>query len=446
MSAAAGGPVAIHQFVPALNPHDATGSHTLRMRDVLRRAGWRSEIFAEAIHDDLAGEAYKYWAYRDHAAQGDVAMYQFTTSSSLAGFLVEQELPLILNFHNFTGPDLFAGWEPQSVVRAARAAQELDLLAPLALLGLADSKFNERTLRRRVVGRRRSSRCWRTTDGSPPSRIRGCSTSWRSWARRAAPTSSSSGEWCRRRPQHDLVKALWAYRRLYDAKARLHLLGGTSSYEYNKSLQEFVDDLGLARAVRMAGEVSDAALAAYFAVAEVFLSLSVHEGFGVPLVEAMSAGIPVVTLDAGAVSETAGDAALVLESTDPSYVAAALHRVSTDDLLRHRLITAGRARAARTPGRRRGHRTGRGDQRGPGSSVSAKRVAFVTPRYGMEVMGGAETAARQLAEHLRASTAWESEVHTTCALNPHTWADELSPGTSTLNGVPVHRHRVVAWS
>ena len=135
------GAVAIHQFIPALNPHDATGAHTLRIREVLRRAGWRSEIFAEAIHDDLAGEAYKYWAYREHAAAGDVAMYQFTTSSSLAGFLVEQELPLILDFHNFTGPDLFAGWEPSSVVRAARAAEELSLLAPRALLGAGQEQF-----------------------------------------------------------------------------------------------------------------------------------------------------------------------------------------------------------------------------------------------------------------------------------------------------------------
>ena len=55
-------------------------------------------------------------------------------------------------------------------------------------------------------------------------------------------------------------------------------------------------------------------------------------------------------------------------------------------------------------------------------------------------MGGAETAARQLAEHLRAHTDWEAEVHTTCALDPHTWADELEPGTTEVNGVPVHRH------
>jgi glycosyltransferase involved in cell wall biosynthesis len=67
------------------------------------------------------------------------------------------------------------------------------------------------------------------------------------------------------------------------------------------------------------------------------------------------------------------------------------------------------------------------------------KVAFVTPRYGPQVIGGAETAARQLAEHLRSMTDWESEVYTTCALNPHTWGDELEPGDSEINGVPVHR-------
>jgi glycosyltransferase involved in cell wall biosynthesis len=72
----------------------------------------------------------------------------------------------------------------------------------------------------------------------------------------------------------------------------------------------------------------------------------------------------------------------------------------------------------------------------------SKKVVFVTPRYGTQVMGGAETGARQLAEHLRSHTEWESEVHTTCALDPHTWADELAPGHTVVNGVPVHRHPV----
>ena len=56
MSAAAGRPVAVHQFIATLNPHDATGTHALKLRDALRGAGWHSEIFAEATHDELLGE------------------------------------------------------------------------------------------------------------------------------------------------------------------------------------------------------------------------------------------------------------------------------------------------------------------------------------------------------------------------------------------------------
>jgi glycosyltransferase involved in cell wall biosynthesis len=68
------------------------------------------------------------------------------------------------------------------------------------------------------------------------------------------------------------------------------------------------------------------------------------------------------------------------------------------------------------------------------------KVAFVTPRYGPQVMGGAETAARQLAEHLVAQTDWDAEAYSTCALDPHTWNDELPPGDSVINDVPVHRY------
>jgi glycosyltransferase involved in cell wall biosynthesis len=146
--------------------------------------------------------------------------------------------------------------------------------------------------------------------------------------------------------QHELVKALWTYRRLYDPLARLHLVGGTSSFGYNKALAEYVQDLGLSTAVRITGEVSDASLSAHYAAARVFLSLSAHEGFGVPLVEAMAAGVPVVARPAGAVAQTVGDAALVLEAGDPAYVAAALHRACTDATLRSVLVEAGRRRAA----------------------------------------------------------------------------------------------------
>ncbi len=350
MTAAAGRAVAVHQFIATLNPHDATGTHTLKLRDVLRQAGWRSEIFAEAIHDDLAAEAYKHWMYPEHAAEGDVALYQFTTSSAVAGFLAERGLPLILDFHNFTGPEYFAGWEPDSVRRATLATEELALLAPHALLGLAKSPFSEHELRR--AGCRRTAVVPVLADygrvtSSPDPRV---AAELEQLAAGGGSDILFVGRIVPSKAQHELVKALWAYRRLYDPLARLHLVGGTSSYEYNKALQAYVDDLGLSSAVRLTGEVSDASLAAHFSAADVYLSLSAHEGFGVPLVEAMVAGVPVVTRGAGAVAETVADAALVLAAADPAYVAAALHRACTDVRLRATLTASGRRRAAELAG------------------------------------------------------------------------------------------------
>ena len=193
VSAAAGRPVAVHQFIAALNPHDATGAHTLLLRDALRAAGWRSEIFAEAIHDDLASLAYKHWMYPEHAADGDLAVYQFTTSSAVAGYLAERGLPLVLDFHNVTAPELFEGWEPRSVERAAEAVEQLAQLAPQALLGLAKSAFSEGELRR--AGCRRTevvpvlADYGRVGDRAGPP---GCRRARRTGAPAAVPTSSSS--------------------------------------------------------------------------------------------------------------------------------------------------------------------------------------------------------------------------------------------------------------
>ena len=67
------------------------------------------------------------------------------------------------------------------------------------------------------------------------------------------------------------------------------------------------------------------------------------------------------------------------------------------------------------------------------------KVAFVVPRYGPQVNGGAENAARALAEHLASGPAWDVEVFTTCAVDAMTWHDELRPGTEDIGGVVVHR-------
>ncbi len=269
MSAAGpqGPPVAVHQFVPTLNPHDATGTHTLLLRDILRGAGWRSEIFAEAIHDDLAAEALQ--ALEVPRPRGRRATCSSTSSPPRrrwpASWPIDRE-PLIVDFHNFTAPELFAGWEPHTEARCALAHGELVMLAGRAELGLADSHFNELDLRR--AGYRRTAVLpvlvdYRRVGTGAPSDAR-VAAELASLKERGGADILFVGRIVPSKGQHELVKAFWAYRRLYDPAARLHLVGGTSSFAYLKALRGFIRDLGLADAVRLTGEISDAALRAYF--------------------------------------------------------------------------------------------------------------------------------------------------------------------------------------
>ncbi len=345
-SPTAGSGPGVHQFVPALIPRDATGSHTLLLRQALRDAGWPSEIFAEATHADLADESIPVEQYARRAVPGDVLVYQFSTSSMMADLLAVRPEPLIIDYHNITPPELSEGWESAAIVaRAHEARRQLAQLAPRAALGLADSPFNERDLV--AAGCRRTTVTPVLVDhrrlGAPPDHPLG--------ERLEAEKAAGGSDWLfvgrlvRSKAQHELVQALWAYRRLYDPRARLHLVGSAPAPRYREAVVAYATDLGLAQAVRLPGEVSDSALAAYFAAADVYVSLSSHEGFGVPLVEAMSAGVPVVALDSGAVAATVQNAGLVLAERRPATVAAAVHRVLTDAALRCRLVAEAGRRA-----------------------------------------------------------------------------------------------------
>jgi glycosyltransferase involved in cell wall biosynthesis len=143
-----------------------------------------------------------------------------------------------------------------------------------------------------------------------------------------------------------LVKMLDVLRCTYDPAARLHLIGSPLGETYEPALRAFIAELGLEEAVNLPGSVSGAELEAYFRAADVFVMASDHEGFCVPLAEAMGHGVPIVAYGVAAVPETVADAGLVLPDKSALPFAAAVGRVLGDPQLRSLLASAGRARAA----------------------------------------------------------------------------------------------------
>ena len=107
-----------------------------------------------------------------------------------------------------------------------------------------------------------------------------------------------------------------------------------------------MEALGLGDPVSLTGAVPAGALAAHYRTADVFVCLSEHEGFCIPILEAWAHGVPVIGYAAAAVPETVAGGGLLLGRKDPSVVAAAVHRVIGDGSLRQALVEAGSARIA----------------------------------------------------------------------------------------------------
>jgi L-malate glycosyltransferase len=336
---------AVHQFVPALLPRDATGDHTLALRDALRGAGWDSDVYVEAAHDDLWSEATYFERYPERAQPGDILLYQLSTASPVAEFLLGREEPLVLDYHNITPASFYDGWEEHTRDKVALAREQAAKLAPRAALGIADSSFNAAELEQ--MGCRATAVVPIIVDTKHMSDPADESER----ARLAAEHGSSTvllfvGRLSPNKSQHHLVEALLLYRRWFDPRARLHLVGPSVTPSYARAVFDFAAELGLADAIRHGEDLTSAELAAWYAEADVFVCLSEHEGFCIPLLEAMASGLPIVAYGAGAVSETLGGAGILLDSKRPSVVASAVDRVARDGVLASSLSASGRRRLA----------------------------------------------------------------------------------------------------
>jgi glycosyltransferase involved in cell wall biosynthesis len=337
---------AVHQFVPALLPRDATGDHTRALRDALRAVGWQSDIYVEAAHDELQHEATYFEEYPDRARPGDVLLYQLGTSSPVAEFLLGRHEALVLDYHNVTPEAYYAGWEEHTAAKVALAREQVAALAPRAVLGIADSAFNAAELE--ALGCPATAVIPILVDlEADHGRVDLVEADRLRADHGGATVLLFVGRVSPNKAQQRLVEALWVYRRLYDPDARLHLVGPTVTPTYAEAVFAFADELGLADAVRHGEGLTASELAAWYQDADVFVCLSEHEGFCIPLLEAMRAGTPIVALDAGAVAETLGDAGILLPEARPATVAAAVDRVHRDPELSAWLVDAGRRRLDR---------------------------------------------------------------------------------------------------
>lgn len=315
---------AVDLLIPQMASGDATSNHTRLIRELLEERDIGVRIVVERKNrSDSNSIPIEKWK-----GDAQVSILQHSIGSEVAQSVIRKKAPVVLNYHNITPASYFQVWQPELAKSVQRGRQQLSQLAPITRRGIADSEFNARELRGLGIDDVVVAPVLWQLGGGPQSANRNDEA-----VDEEGGTVLFVGRLAPNKCQHDLIAALAVLSR-FRPQSRLVLVGDASPPQYLQSLKSLARRLDVIDRVVFAGKVSDKNLLQWYQLSDALACASEHEGFGVPLVEAMANGLPVVAYDAAAVGETLGDSGIVLSDKRPATMAMALHRVLGDKHLR----------------------------------------------------------------------------------------------------------------
>ncbi|MCP4088087.1 MAG: glycosyltransferase family 4 protein [Actinomycetia bacterium] len=334
----------IDQFLAAASPGDAVTTEALVIRNALRRSG-PAEVYAEHVHTDLLGDVLPVHSSTPEAAGLDIYHASIGCPAVVAR-LAESHAPIVVRYHNITPAEFFRPDHAEFADLLDLGRDELRALAPRAALGLGDSRFNTDEL----IG-------WGYTNGQVSPLVVDLE---QLVGIEPDPDTENHlqvmydddfvvlvvGQVLPHKRVDLAVQALDMIATHHNPGVRAIIAGGSPLADYPQAIHRFIIQLGL-HTVWATGWVADRQLAAFFRRADVLLLTSQHEGFSVPILEAMAHGVPVVASNHGAIADTAGDAALILDrvATAADFAEGVLEVLGSRHL-RDTMIERGQRRAA----------------------------------------------------------------------------------------------------
>jgi L-malate glycosyltransferase len=333
----------VNQWVPAAHRGDAIGDSARRVQGLLRDMGHQSDIFALTVDDDLREDVRP---FSDAAARtGDITIFHFALPSPMTAAFATLPGGRVLQYHNITPAHFFACYDPALFGLASLGRRELGTLVGRVDLALGDSDYNRQELE--ALGFAPTGVMPIAVDlaritGAPPrpalTRILEDGLINFLFVGRIAPNKKIE----------DHIRLAELYKRYVDVYYRFIFVGKCDAVPaYYRTIRALMLEYDMPKdRFFFTGPVPDEDLAAYYRHADVYVSLSEHEGFCVPLLEAMAAGVPVLAYGATAVPETMGGAGVVFTPKDLELAAEWLGVLAYDGGVRRRIIAGQRARLA----------------------------------------------------------------------------------------------------
>ena len=322
------------QITSSLSYGDGVSNDCIAIKRVLQEAGYETELYAEVISHKVPEGTARLIQELNTAAE-DIIIYHLSIGTDWNFKLASLPGKKVIRYHNITPPMFFDGYNQRAKEDCLFGLFGVHYLADKMDYGIVDSSYNRQDLWNMgyccdisvvpvVVP-------FEDYNQEPDAKTLSQYSDGRTniiFVGRIAPNKC----------QEDVIKAFCLYKKLYDADARLILVGSYQGMEtYYEQLQAYVKELG-GQDVIFTGHIPFNQILAFYRTADAFLCMSEHEGFCIPLLEAMHFQVPIVAADYAAVGETLGDAGILLREKDYMLAAGAIQRIKTDGALRNMLI------------------------------------------------------------------------------------------------------------
>lgn len=316
----------IVQLLSHLNIGDAIGNDVLVIHETLKKAGYYSVIMALTIHDKLKDVAIP--ADFSLIDKDDILLFHKANGDPFLSAVSSAVCYKVLIYHNITPASFFWSYDPVMAWNQIRGRKQLRKILPSMDEVWGDSAYNCKEIRNYGYSQEKTSVLpillnLKFGDAHPSGKKKIV------FLGRIAPNKK----------QEDLIKAFYCYLE-YDPQAQLILIGSWDGFEkYYAKLRGFMADLELTEdQVVFTGRVTDAEKESWLSEASLFLCMSEHEGFCIPVLEAMAYNIPVMAYRSCAVPETVGENGLLFDRKDYANIAKEMDHVISDPFFRESVL------------------------------------------------------------------------------------------------------------
>ena len=332
----------VHQLVHTLSYGDAISSEVLSLRRVFREQGRESEIFSLHTHPKLEGET-KPLSEFPTDFKDEVILHYSLGSPLNDTYRGLSEATRSIIYHNLTPSRWFEGVNPRIVKDIQAGEKELPELVALSDRVIADSSFNAGEIsgygKEPIVLPLPIDPARWNVETNP-----GIAELLRSTP---GPHLIHVGRFAPNKCIEDIIRSFYFFRNHISKESRLWLVGIDIDTElYSFSIRHLVEQFGLREAIEFPGCLADSELRALYEGADLYLCMSEHEGFCLPVIEAMHFSLPVVAYSSSALPETVGQGGVLVEHKDPAHLAALYEEILSNSALKESLIKAGRARVS----------------------------------------------------------------------------------------------------